>query len=169
MNTLHSSKKRGGVNIRRNITRRIMNRSEAWPRPHSNGAVLSNLISVWPSHHSLPFEGGDRTAQEINSTATSKENLINFGIKTIVSKRDVSPDTRGVCSDHFTNIQIEQCDLTTSKLSHDINFGLLNARSVRNKVNEIVDYVVDNSLDIVALTETWLGPAGSDCKTEGDL
>lgn len=167
VNALHSSRKRGGVNIRRNITSRIMNRSEVWPRSHYNGAVLSNLISVLPSHHSSPFERG--AAQEINSIITSEENLIAIGIKTIVSKRDVSPDTRGVCSDHLTNIKIEQCDLTTSKLSHNVNFSLLNARSVRNKVNEIVDYVVDNSLDIVALTETWLGPAGTDCKTEGDL
>jgi hypothetical protein len=38
-----------------------------------------------------------------------------------------------------------------------------------NKVTEIVDHVIDNALDITALTETWLDANGSDSMIEGDL
>ena len=32
----------------------------------------------------------------------------------------------------------------------------INCQSVRNKTNEVVDYVKDHDVDIVALTESWL-------------
>jgi hypothetical protein len=62
----------------------------------------------------------------------------------------------------------EQGVLSTTS-PHNIKFGLLNARSVKNKAGEISEYVLDNSLDIIALTETWLGPMGSDGFTEQEL
>ena len=37
------------------------------------------------------------------------------------------------------------------------NFALINARSLRNKTLLVRDYVDDCSVDIVALTKTWLG------------
>ena len=43
-----------------------------------------------------------------------------------------------------------------------ISFTLLNARSVRNKSLTIKDFVVDNDIDILALTETWLRSDESD-------
>ena len=42
--------------------------------------------------------------------------------------------------------------------SQSFLFTLFNARSVRNKAMAIKDYVVDNNIDILALTETWLRP-----------
>nr|XP_054750855.1 uncharacterized protein LOC129256716 [Lytechinus pictus] len=36
------------------------------------------------------------------------------------------------------------------------NMCTLNARSVRNKATDIVEFITDNNFDIVALTETWL-------------
>ena len=33
---------------------------------------------------------------------------------------------------------------------------MLNARSINNKTLHIKDYVVDNKIDILAITETWL-------------
>ena len=32
-----------------------------------------------------------------------------------------------------------------------------NARSVRNKLSSLADYVVSNDIDIMLITETWLG------------
>ena len=32
----------------------------------------------------------------------------------------------------------------------------MNARSVGNKLDYVFDHIIDNNLDIVALTETWL-------------
>ena len=34
--------------------------------------------------------------------------------------------------------------------------GLMNARSVANKLDYVFDHIINNNLDIVALTETWL-------------
>ena len=39
-----------------------------------------------------------------------------------------------------------------------LKFCLINTRSVRNKTMVVKDFVVDNDVDILALTETWLRP-----------
>ena len=48
-------------------------------------------------------------------------------------------------------------------------FSLLNARSVKNKRLLIKDWVVNNNIDILALTETWLQPDNKDDHIIGDL
>ena len=40
--------------------------------------------------------------------------------------------------------------------SNSIGFGMLNARSLRNKTNEVIDFMIDNSLDVLGVCETWL-------------
>ncbi|XP_071944670.1 uncharacterized protein [Antedon mediterranea] len=45
-----------------------------------------------------------------------------------------------------------------SKEKAHLNFGVLNARSLRNKCDEFVDLVVSYNLDVVAVSETWLRP-----------
>jgi hypothetical protein len=54
-------------------------------------------------------------------------------------------------------------------VNNTLSLGLINARSVKNKVLEIVDHIVDERLDIVAITESWMGPEGHDLITEGNL
>ena len=44
----------------------------------------------------------------------------------------------------------------------NIQFCVLNARSINNKTLHIKDYVVDNKIDILAITETWL-KSDDDC------
>ena len=46
--------------------------------------------------------------------------------------------------------------------SQSFLFTLFNARSLRNKAMAIKDYVVDNNIDILALTETWRCPGNGD-------
>ncbi len=43
------------------------------------------------------------------------------------------------------------------KAPNEVSLCLMNARSIRNKAQYIRDYVLDNRLDIVGITETWLG------------
>ena len=62
-----------------------------------------------------------------------------------------------------------QNPLGQSSVTHALKFGLLNARSVNEKENLIADHIIENNLDVVALTETWLGPQGSNPVLEGDL
>ncbi|CAB4014966.1 Hypothetical predicted protein, partial [Paramuricea clavata] len=37
-----------------------------------------------------------------------------------------------------------------------LQLAVLNARSIKNKTLQIKDYIVDNDIDIMALTATWL-------------
>ena len=37
-----------------------------------------------------------------------------------------------------------------------VKLGLMNCRSVNNKYDFIVDHILENRLDIVSMTETWL-------------
>ena len=51
-----------------------------------------------------------------------------------------------------------------------VNLCVLNARSVSNKSHVLCDYLVDNDLDIFALTKGWLSDASTkDKKTIGNL
>ena len=61
--------------------------------------------------------------------------------------------SRGVNFKYLTYIK---CTKTVRGFT-PINFCLLNTRSINNKALAVKDYVVDNDLDIRAVTETWLG------------
>lgn len=71
---------------------------------------------------------------------------------------------------HSTSLHINTRNLTNIKIQPSkevkllnlMNCCLLNARSVRNKTLIVKDFVVDNSVDILALTETWLNASGDD-------
>ena len=45
---------------------------------------------------------------------------------------------------------------------HPVTLCLINARSVCNKTDELVDHIGDNSIDIMVITETWLSSDGKD-------
>ena len=51
---------------------------------------------------------------------------------------------------------------TGLRAQRSVAFSLLNVRSVKNKRLLIKDWVVDNNIDILALTETWLQPDNKD-------
>ncbi|KAJ8019078.1 hypothetical protein HOLleu_42570 [Holothuria leucospilota] len=43
-----------------------------------------------------------------------------------------------------------------------LDFGLINARSVKNKDVVLVDYIIDHNLDLLGITETWLSTGDRD-------
>ena len=53
--------------------------------------------------------------------------------------------------------------------SKNLHFFLLNTRSIRNKSMAVKDFVVDNDIDILAMTETWLRPGTNDSVEIGTL
>ena len=60
-------------------------------------------------------------------------------------------------------ISINRLPFQPSKPSTKLlQFCVLNARSINNKTLHIKDYVVDNKIDILAITETWL-KSDDDC------
>ena len=55
--------------------------------------------------------------------------------------------------------------LNSRKQQHTILCNI-NARSVKNKTAEIVDYICETKADLVAVTEHWLTVSDSACRTE---
>ncbi|XP_072033093.1 uncharacterized protein [Amphiura filiformis] len=49
------------------------------------------------------------------------------------------------------------------------NFCLINAQSICNKTDVLIDYIIEHDLQFVALTETWLSDSAKHKKTVGDL
>ena len=45
---------------------------------------------------------------------------------------------------------------STPKPTNSINVGLLNVCSIKNKVNDILDIIIDKNIHVFCLTETWL-------------
>ena len=71
---------------------------------------------------------------------------------------------KAINSDNLVPVQLQSFHKDVSK----IDILVLNTRSVRNKAIQLCDYITDEDLDIVALTETWL-KENSDRDIIGDL
>lgn len=69
---------------------------------------------------------------------------------TICWKPTIDNNSRILIPIKATPNPAKECD------SQSFLFTLFNARSVRNKAMAIKDYVVDNNIDILALTETCM-------------
>ena len=67
-------------------------------------------------------------------------------------------ETAGINTNNLISIPLEP----QIQKSPPLLFAILNARSLKNKHTAITDYIIDNKLDIVAFTETWLSNDGSD-------
>jgi hypothetical protein len=46
--------------------------------------------------------------------------------------------------------------MNTKNKPNNVKCGILNARSINNKTEEVVDFILDNKLDVLCVTETWL-------------
>ena len=73
---------------------------------------------------------------------------------------------------NHNNIISVPCKKEKTVYRHEkLQVGYLNARSVKNdsKPQEVSDFIIENHLDILALTETWLRPGDTDNIVIGDL
>lgn len=61
--------------------------------------------------------------------------------------------SRGV---NFSNLTYVRCANKQKSVFVPINFCLLNTRSINKKELILKDYVIENDIDIFAVTETWL-------------
>ena len=46
----------------------------------------------------------------------------------------------------------------------DVNIATFNARSIRNKIDELNHFTASSSIHILAITESWLGPSIPDAR-----
>jgi len=70
----------------------------------------------------------------------------------------------------FNNVKINRVNETTKSpdsVLPQIKMCVINCQSIRNKADVLVDYIKDNNLDMVAMTETWL--KSDDNRIVGDL
>ena len=51
----------------------------------------------------------------------------------------------------------------------EICISLLNTQSCRNKASEVKDFILDNHIDVLALTETWLSTGDGDRVTRSEV
>jgi exonuclease III len=65
----------------------------------------------------------------------------------------------GINHSNLIDVKIEKLSQPSGQ---EISFGLVNARSIKNKTTSMCDYISENQLDIVAITETWLGDGNRD-------
>ena len=84
----------------------------------------------------------------------NKHNLITYACEN-TTKVSTSTQHRSVRTNVIT---IARAPLTIHAIARpkSVALSLLNARSVRNKSFIVKDFVVDNNIDILAITETWL-------------
>jgi hypothetical protein len=68
-------------------------------------------------------------------------------------------------------ISVNNSNLTTASLMEtaSVKLGLLNCHSVCDKATAIADHVIDNNLDMLAMSETWLSGDEKDDIVTGDL
>ena len=57
---------------------------------------------------------------------------------------------------HAATVRGDIITTIKSTMKLEVKLGVMNVRSVRNKLDYVFDHIFDNDLDIVALTETWL-------------
>jgi exonuclease III len=67
---------------------------------------------------------------------------------------------QGATLQNLTKVNCNNANFTTS--SRPLSFASINARSIRNKTTSISDYILENDLDVIAFTETWLAADNRD-------
>ncbi len=79
-------------------------------------------------------------------------------IPAILSGRDLHGVTQGTNSASTRHRFLSQikCSIESVSNKSNLSLTLLNARSVNNKSTEISEFIHDNNIDVLALTETWL-------------
>lgn len=93
--------------------------------------------------------------------------ILKYNVPTRRGKRGGQHKTRfwdscsGVNASNLVEISTKTNNLPVST-RHSFTIGCVNPRSIRNKLETFKDHVIDNSIDICAVTETWL-------KTEDDF
>ena len=85
--------------------------------------------------------------------------VLNRRRQMITVRRDNRLDTQRICkvANHQNNITIKRMPMPPKpSTTKPTVFRLLNARSMRNKTLFIKDLVVEQDIDCLAITETWL-------------
>ena len=67
------------------------------------------------------------------------------------------------------NIQIKRTESNKNNSKYDLKVSYMNARSVVNKSESIAEYLIEDNIDVCAITETWLKSGSDDKIAVGNL
>src|SRR5271156_2499648 len=84
-----------------------------------------------------------------------KANRVEFKAKAVFKTEQLREQPQPFWS-HQNKNKINRSKFNISSVKNSINFGVLNARSVNNKTESVVDFVLEHKLDILCITGTWL-------------
>ncbi|XP_062616025.1 uncharacterized protein LOC134277724 [Saccostrea cucullata] len=113
---------------------------------HQLGANRNNLVYIFNDtlNNSCPI------AKVPNETCET------FPIPTLIQHRKKRIDNTS-CRDGSNLLKIETSRVPIANTSGTLSLCTLNCRSSRNKSVSINDYIQSNNIDLMVLTETWLG------------
>ena len=89
----------------------------------------------------------------------------DFSIECLISNRTVCENvTRGCILDNLVKVKLQKRSPVIQIKQERVSVGYMNARSVRSptKTMRINDFIEENDLDVLALTETWLDSGDKD-------
>jgi hypothetical protein len=100
------------------------------------------------------------TGMKVLSTPTYRR--VSLDTYTCLQKLGISsvkPTQRGKRNGtHFRPKPLADPKQHEPYIGNELTLGLCNARSILNKWDDIIDHIVDNSLDLLMVTETWISP-----------
>ena len=167
---------RGGTEWQRQI-KTVVSARDGLPQAHIAAAVNNNNIIVLPRI--------SETNKCIFPIMKCVRNVsqISIGEKFLAKVKTDSPPTSGghnvpiqsiispcIDSYHHEGRGVQHSNLTQIEMKHNhlMEVAFINARSVCNKSLAICDYVVENNIDVLGITETWL-KADNDAITVGEI
>ena len=125
-------------------------------------AVFTTVHDSQATFESDPIITSSLQEQSPNDLHTENQDLLNIPVSISLSRETLNRNSLLPRSNRNNLIHIKCQRLVDKSVQHPIRFGVLNARSVRNKALFVKDYLVDQQIDIMALTETWLSQNGDE-------
>lgn len=142
-------------------TRKLLFRYDIW---NGKSQLASNCFKSIPVRVSKRQDNVNRISDCLTDTTIYPDVYQNIDV--VISKQSESKSNHHYQHDFRQLQKVSKASLTKPKL---LDMCLLNTRSVRNKAHIVKDFVIDNSCDIMALTETWLKKGDEDSATVNDL
>ena len=114
--------------------------------------VMYNYFVRMCNSHSVMLQYSSETLRKIG---------VNQSIspKRVIRKALFSTRIWSRRCEHPVHAATVRCDAVTTinpTVKPEVKLVVMNARSLGNKLDYVFDHIIDNNLDIVALTETWL-------------
>ena len=124
------------------------------------------IQSTVKSTSQKPLRYTSEELKRINSDLRSenRRNIPNYGtirqVKLLkINRKRIRFQKLKLLSIRRVNLQnLKQLDKHESSPNHNkyIRIGTVNVRSIKNKVNQLVELILSHSLDLLVVTETWL-------------